>query len=207
MKRLVPALLLVLVAASPAFADPAIDAVKKANDTISNQLRNKAPVAQVTTSVNDFVDIDAIGQRAMGANWSKLSAQEQKQFLQTLHQLIEANYVKGMNSNLNYKVTYVGSTAKSPGAEVTTTVTVPPKKAGGRPVDIEVKYDLDGNNRAYDIITDGASLVDTYHDQFDSLMNKGGFSQLQSTMQKKAQQLQQQAPAASGGASGTSGTP
>jgi ABC-type transporter MlaC component len=206
MKRLAPAVLLVLAATSAALADPAMDAVKKANDTISNELRSKAPAAQVTKSVNDFVDIDAIGQRAMDTMWTQLKPDEQKKFLQTLHELIEANYVKGMNSNLNYKVTYDSSTPKAGGTEVTTTVIIPPKKAGGRPVNITVKYDLDANNHAYDIVTDDSSLVEQYHDSFKTLMDKGGFTQLQSTMQKKADELKSQA-GTGGGAPGSSGAP
>ena len=84
---------LIMLASVPAFAGPATDAVKSANTAIATQVQTKAPAAQVTASVNNFLDIDELGKRALGDHWGKLTAAEQKQFLQELHALIEANYI------------------------------------------------------------------------------------------------------------------
>ena len=109
MKRTILALLVTL-APTLAFAGPPTDAVEKAraNETISKQLKAQAPAAQVTTAVNNFIDIDELGKRSMTSHWSSLKPDEQKKFLDKLHALIEANYIKGMQANLNYKVDYVG---------------------------------------------------------------------------------------------------
>jgi ABC-type transporter MlaC component len=189
--------LLVLLASSTAIAGPATNAVKKANDTISQELKNKAPAAQVTTSVNNFIDIDALGQQSMGSNWSALKPQEQKDFLKLLHQVIEANYVKGMNANLNYTVNYVGESKNANGNIVVATEIQTQKK--GRPVKIEVDYVLDGNNKAIDVITDGAGLVQAYNDQFNKMMANGGIQNVMTKMQNTLNKITAPASGASGG--------
>jgi ABC-type transporter MlaC component len=179
------------VAAVPAHADklgPGSTAVKQANDTISDLLAKKADASKVTASVNNFIDIDQLGQRAMGQFWAQLKPDEQKKFLQTLHALIEANYVKGMNNNVNYKVAYTGESQDASKNTVVTTKITTAKK--GRPLEIEVDYVLDAKLHAFDIVTDGASLVDGYHDQFTSLMNNGGFTNVMTKMQTRLQQIQ-----------------
>src|SRR5579863_5362373 len=107
MKRLA---LLVLLVSSTAFAGPATDAVKNANTNINTLLKNKAPAADLNKAVNGIIDIDQLGEKAMGTLWSQLSPTEQTQFKQTLHQLIQANYIKAQSSNLNYKVNYKSET-------------------------------------------------------------------------------------------------
>nr|HEX4315903.1 ABC transporter substrate-binding protein [Kofleriaceae bacterium] len=179
MKRL--ALLVVLCSSTAAFAGPATDAVKKANDTISDELKNKAPAEKVTTSVNDFIDIDQLGQRAMGSNWAGLKPAEQKDFLKLLHQVIEANYVKGMNANLNYKVNYTGEGKDSSGSVVVKTEIETQKR--GRPIKIEVDYVVDAKNHAFDVITDGSGLVQAYNDQFTKMMANGGIQNVMTRMQ------------------------
>ena len=59
----------------------------------------------------------------------------------------------------------------------------------GRPLRIKVDYVLHkagGALRAYDIKTDGVSLVENYRAQFDKLVAKGGIDNLLTKMRKKA---------------------
>jgi len=120
MKRLVTLLILLFVA-TPGFADtktgPGTAAVKQANEKIDALLKQKVTPgskeekelsAKVTTSVRDFLDIDALGKLAMADQWSKLSPAQQQEFLTTLRSLIEDNYVRGLRSNLEFTVDYTG---------------------------------------------------------------------------------------------------
>src|SRR6266481_1830218 len=104
---------LVVLVAMPAFAGdkagPGTAAVKANNDKIGALLKQKvAPGSQdekdlsskIATSVRDFLDIDELGKRAMVDQWKKLTPAQQTEFLTTLRDLIEDNYVKGLRSNL-----------------------------------------------------------------------------------------------------------
>jgi phospholipid transport system substrate-binding protein len=198
MKRLVTLLILLFVAA-PAFADtktgPGTAVVKQANEKIDALLKQKVTPgskeekelsAKVTTSVRDFLDIDALGKLAMADQWSKLSPAQQQEFLTTLRSLIEDNYVRGLRSNLEYTVDYTGeSTDKDGNIVVTTTINT---KRKGRPYKIEVDYVLkkDGDKlKAFDVKTDGVGLVENYKTQFNNIIAKEGFDGLITRMKKK----------------------
>jgi ABC-type transporter MlaC component len=181
--------------APAAKAGPGTTAVKAANDTISTQLKTKvtagsaeekALAAKVTTSVRGFLDIDQLGKRAMVDQWAKLSKEQQTQFLTLLRELIEANYVRGLRSNLSYTVDYVGEeTDKDKNVVVTTKVNTQRK---GRPYTIEVVYVLvkDGDKlRAFDVKTDGVGLIDNYRTMFNKVIAKDGFTGLIDKMKKK----------------------
>lgn len=191
MKRLA---LIVLLAAVPAFANtpgPGTQAVQTANDTIAKELKSKAPAADVIKSVNDFIDIDELGKHALGAEWAKLKPEEQKSFLDKLHKMIEANYVKAQTGNLDYTVAYTGESTDKAGNVVVKTELTAQKK--GRPVTVKVDYTLikQGTKlRAFDVITDDVSLVDNYGQQFKSIIDKKGFSGLLTLMDQTITKLQ-----------------
>src|SRR5204862_7074392 len=103
MKRLL--VLVLMLFAVPAFAGttgPGTTAVKSANDKISGLLKQKVTAGskeekdlatKVAGSVRDFLDIDELGKRAMVDQWGKLTPAQQTEFLTTLRDLIEDNYV------------------------------------------------------------------------------------------------------------------
>ncbi len=180
---------------SAAKAGPGTTTVKTAYETISGQLKQKAPVgskeekelaAKVTTSVRGFLDIDQLGKRAMVDNWAKLSKAQQDQFQQLLRDLIEENYIRGLRANLNFDVVYVGeSTDKDSNIVVATKIKTMRK---GRPYTIGIDYVLvkDGDKlRAWDVKTDGVGLVENYRTMFNKIIAKDGFDGLIAKMKKK----------------------
>jgi phospholipid transport system substrate-binding protein len=195
-------LLLSLLIATPAFAQsakagPGTTSVKQANEKISALLKQKpapgsaeekALAAKVTTSVRDFLDIDELGKRAMADQWSKLTKEQQTEFLATLRALIEDNYVRGLRANLQYSVDYTGETVDKDGnVLVTTTINT---KRKGRPLKISVDYVLKKQGdklKAWDVKTDGVGLVENYRAQFNKIIAKDGFAGLIAKMKKKQQ--------------------
>jgi phospholipid transport system substrate-binding protein len=179
---------------------PGTEVVRKANEQISVLLRNKVEpgskaeaelAAQVTTSVRDFLDIEALGRRALKDHWDGLSPAQRDQFMTLLRQLIEKNYIKGLRANLDYQVTYTGERKKADDIVVSTEVKT---KRRGRPYTIAIDYVLrkDGNKlRAFDVITDSVGLVENYRAQFNKIIAKHGFDGLLARMKKKADKLDQ----------------
>src|SRR5450755_2649144 len=195
MKRLI--ILLFALVTVPALAGApgtGTAAVKSANEKISGLLKQKVTAGskeekelagKVAGSVRDFLDIDELGKRAMTDQWSKLTAKQQTEFLTTLRELIEDNYVKGLRSNLDYTVEYSGEATDAGNLVVTTQINT---KRHNRPYKIEVDYVLkkDGDKlKAWDIKTDGVGLVDNYREQFNKIVDKDGFDGLIAKMKKK----------------------
>lgn len=199
MQRFLILLLSLLIAAPAAVAapkaGPGVTAVKQANDKISTLLKQKPAAGskeektlagKVTTSVRDFLDIDELGRRAMADQWSKLSKEQQDEFISTLRALIEDNYVRGLRSNLEYRVDYTGETTDKDGNVLVTTIIN--TKRRGRPFKISVDYVLKkdgGKLKAWDVKTDGVGLVENYRAQFNKIIAKDGFAGLIARMKKK----------------------
>lgn len=176
-------------------AGPGTSAVKGANEKIAELLKQKPAAGskdekdlagKVTTSVRDFLDIDQLGKRAMDKNWDKLSKEQQTEFLTLLRALIEENYIKGLRANLEYSVAYTGEEKDKAGNTVVLTTISAERK--GRPITIKVDYVLvqeKSKYRAFDVKTDGVSLVDNYRRMFDKIMTKDGAGGLIEKMKKK----------------------
>jgi phospholipid transport system substrate-binding protein len=174
---------------------PATAAVRKANTEMTTLLTQKvaagsaaekALATKVTAAVRALIDVDELGKAALVNHWSKISAAEQTEYLSLLRTVIEGEYIKGLRANVAYTVSFKGEAAQGADTVVQTEIAATRK---GRPFKISVDYvvrKVGGSLRAYDIKTDGVSLVDNYRAQFDKLMAKGGISNLLSKMRKKA---------------------
>jgi phospholipid transport system substrate-binding protein len=181
--------------AAAAKAGPGTAAVKAANEKISTLLKQKPAAGskeekelagKVTVSVRDFLDIDELGKRAMADQWSKLTKEQQTEFLSTLRALIEDNYIRGLRSNLSYTVDYTGETPDKDGNIVVTTTVNTKRK--GRPFKINIDYVLKKQGdklKAWDVKTDGVGLVENYRTQFNKIIEKDGFAGLIAKMKKK----------------------
>ncbi|MBA3462078.1 MAG: ABC transporter substrate-binding protein [Deltaproteobacteria bacterium] len=181
--------------APAAKAGPGTTAVKQANETLTNLLKQKvaagspeekALAVKVTTSVRGFLDIDQLGKRAMADNWDKLTKPQQTEFSTLLRSLIEDNYVRGLRANLSYQVEYVGETTDKAGNIVVATNVKTQRK--GRPFSVAIEYVLvkEGDKlRAWDIKTDGVGLVENYRAMFNKIIAKDGFDGLIAKMKKK----------------------
>jgi len=197
MKRLI--VLLITLFAMPSFAGapgPGTTAVKSANEKISGLLKQKVTAGskeekdlagKVTGSVRDFLDIDELGKRAMGEQWAKLTPAQQQEFQTTLRELIEANYINGLRSNLDYSIDYSGESTEAGNTIVTTQINT---KRHNRPYKIGVDYVVkkEGDKyKAWDVKTDGVGLVENYREQFNKIVEKDGFAGLIAKMKKKQQ--------------------
>ena len=189
----------VIGVASAAPKGDAIRAVRRANDKIEKQLRvqveagsdaETALASRVTESVREFLDVEELGRLAMVDHWAELPGAQQKEFLELLRTLVEANYVKGLRANLEYRVEYTGEQATGDNTTVSTTIET---RRRGRPMTITIDYVVrneDGRWRAFDVVTDGVGLVENYRAQFNRIIAKEGVDGLLERMRKKRTAMQ-----------------
>ena len=188
-----------LAVAAPAWADdgPGTSAVRRANDGVKALLEQKPEpgspaekqvASQISTRLEGFLDIDELGQRALGDHYAKLSASQRKEFLALLRDLVESNYIKAMRSNATYEVRYVKEEERDGGRLVTTELVL---TRNGRPEVMSVEYRVrkEGDQwRAFDLVTDGVGLVENYRAQFNQIIAKEGIGGLLDRMRKKKAQ-------------------
>jgi phospholipid transport system substrate-binding protein len=192
-------LLVCVTLGAPVFAadGPGVAAVRRANESVTGLLKQKpAPgsdaekrlVAQISSELRSFLDVDELGQRALSEHWKGLNASQRKQFLGLLRELVEGNYLKAMRSNLSYEVRYLKEEEKDGLRWVSTEIHL---ERNGRPETMSVDYALrkEGDTwRAFDVVTDGVGLVENYRAQFNKIIAKEGFSGLIERMRKKKAQ-------------------
>lgn len=188
-----------LAGARPALAEdgPGTLAVRRANEAVKALLEQKpAPgspaekqlASQISTQLKGFLDVEALGQHALGDHYAKLSPAQRKEFVGLLRELVEANYIKAMRSNSTYQVRYLEETEKDGTRVVATELQL---QRNGRAETMSVDYRLrrEGEQwRAFDLVTDGVGLVENYRAQFNQIINKEGVNGLLERMRKKKAQ-------------------
>ncbi len=194
------AVVLALLALTPlASADdgPGVSAVKRANAKVTALLEQKPPAgsdaekklaAELSAQLASFLDIDELGQRALGSHWQAIEPAQRKEFLSLLRELVEGNYIKAMRANLSYEVRYLEEAEKDGTLVVSTEIAL---QRNGRPETMGVDYALrkQGSDwRAFDLITDGVGLVENYRAQFNKIIAKEGMARLLARMKKKKAQ-------------------
>ena len=176
---------------------PGISAVRKANDRVSALLKQKPEpgseaekrlAAEISSQLKDFLDVDELGQRALGEHFKALKPAQRKEYLTLLRELVEGNYIKALRSNASYEVRYLGEEEKDGLRRVKTELDL---QRNGRAETMSVDYVLQrhgGTWRAFDLVTDGVGLVENYRAQFNKIIAKEGVDGLLERMRKKKAQ-------------------
>ena len=184
---------------APALAEdgPGVTAVRRANDGVTRLLEKKPEpgsdaekrlAKEISKQLESFLDVDELGQRALAGHWKDLNASQRKEYRKLLRELVEANYIKALRSNVSYEVRYLGEEEKDGDRRVSTELRL---QRNGRPETMSVDYALrrQGDSwRAFDLITDGVGLVENYRAQFNKIIAKEGVNGLLERMRKKKAQ-------------------
>jgi phospholipid transport system substrate-binding protein len=173
-------------------------ALKAKNGEVEKILRQKVDKGtvqekkqkdEIKSLAANLLDYDELGKRSLAQHWTKLNPLQQKEFIATLRELIERNYVKQLRSNLDYQVQYKGEQVEGEDATVNTIVKV---KSQGKNSDAEIVYKMrkipvgvGPEWRVWDVITDEVSLVRNYRTQFNKIITEQGYDALIKKMKKK----------------------
>jgi phospholipid transport system substrate-binding protein len=144
--------------------------------------KQKDAIKQLAASLLDY---DELAQKSLAAHWDKLTPAQRSEFVTTLRELIERNYVKQLRTNLDYQVQYKN---EENGGEQATVSTVVKVKSAGKNTDAEIIYkmkkDPDGW-RVWDVVTDEISLVKNYRTQFNKIITEQSYDALIKKMKSK----------------------
>jgi phospholipid transport system substrate-binding protein len=140
---------------------------------------------QVATVLAGLFDYDAMAEASMAKHWAGLSAEQKAEFKGLLKQLIQKNLEKSVKNTLNYNVSFLGEEPSTGGVTVKTRAA---SKANAREEPVEIGYTLhqtSGAWRAYDVWTEGSSMVSNYKNQFNRIIAKEGYAALIKRMKTK----------------------
>jgi phospholipid transport system substrate-binding protein len=148
--------------------DDAIKSILGGSDSISDEQRE-----QLRGLINDVIDFEAMGAGALGRYWSKISGDEQIEFVSVFAQIVRIQSLADVDVYRS-SVVYDDISVEGENATVRTTTTY---KSVPTPVEYSLHKTPDGW-KATDIILDDVSTVKGYARSFQSVVRKKGFDDL-----------------------------
>ncbi|MBF5044568.1 ABC transporter substrate-binding protein [Aggregicoccus sp. 17bor-14] len=172
-------------AAAPSAPGPetgATRALRDANVRLRKLLQavpaGQAPDAKtsraITEELRSLFDIEDLAKRALASHWGTMTPAQRKTLTETLRDVVEQNYLSQLRSNLNYEIKYEGEEARGADQLVHTRILA---QRRGRPFEVRIDYLLHPQGqgfRAYDVVTDGVSILENYRSQFNRIIRKDG---------------------------------
>jgi phospholipid transport system substrate-binding protein len=190
-------LLLGGVAAPPAVAGGATDAMKHTIDEVLTTIRDKELKQpgkaeerrqRLEQIVGDRFDYQEMSRRSLGAPWNTLSDKDKQEFVGLFQTLLTNSYADKIESYSGEGVKYINERTENEYAEVRTKVLT------GK-VEIPLDYRLlnkGGDWRVYDVVVDGVSLVNNYRGQFSKILRSSTYADLVDQLRKKSDKIKVQ---------------
>jgi phospholipid transport system substrate-binding protein len=142
-------------------------------------------------------DIRELCRLALDKHWAERTVQEQDYFVNIMIQLLEKKAIfskeqgqKKKQTKSVYQVTYDGD--KYIDQDKTNSLAMSTVHIPSEDLNIGLNYKLkkeNGSWKIYDIVVDGASLLDNYKYQFDKIIEKEGYPNLVHRMEVKLKDL------------------
>ncbi len=139
---------------------------------------------QQVQTADTYLDLEAMGKRALEKHWSETTPEEQKRFFDLLWQLIEnMAYPKSRKFIGDYQITYPEVRPSGNGFNVQSLIQ---QQAEG--LEAKVVYHVYEKNSQWkidDVILDDVSIAEDFKYQFDKIIAQSQFSGLLDKMQER----------------------
>jgi phospholipid transport system substrate-binding protein len=180
--------------APPAESSPLAE-LRRSNATLRKTLAKQSPswsperdaqTSEVRKVVGQFLDFEELARRALARHWEPLTPKQRTEFVATLRELVERNYLKQLHGQPDYDLKFEKETKEGNEAMVNAVLSTTSSK--GKKVSVNLDYKLvykNGKWVVYDVITDDQSLLENYRAEFNKIINKDGFDALIKRMKKK----------------------
>jgi len=129
---------------------------------------------------------------AMGRNWPKASAEQQKVLISEFRTLLVRTYSSALSTYKNQVIEFKPLRAAAGDAEVMVRTQV--KQPGTEPISIDYGMEKTASGwKVYDIVVGGVSLVTNYRETFNAQIRDGGVDGLIKSLADKNRSLESQA--------------
>jgi phospholipid transport system substrate-binding protein len=166
--------------------DDVIAVVKQDKDIQSGSTRKT--IALVEEKVLPHFDFTRMTALAMGINWRKATAEQQKVLVEQFKTLLVRTYSTALSAYRNQVIEVKPLRAQPNDTEVTVRSEV--KQSGAEAVSIDYSMSkTPAGWKVYDVAVGGVSLVATYRDTFAGEVRNGGVDGLIKSLEGKNRQL------------------
>lgn len=204
MMKFLATLCLALLASAVAAQDLAPDALIRSisDDVIGIVKQDKDIKAGNRAKINELVDAKVLPHfsfnrmtaLAMGRNWPKASAEQQKVLIAEFRTLLVHTYSGALSTYKNEVIEFKPLRAAAGDTDVTVRTQV--KRSGSQPIGIDYGMEkTTGGWKVYDVVVGGVSLVTNYRDSFNAEIREHGVDGLIKSLASKNRSLETQAGA------------
>jgi phospholipid transport system substrate-binding protein len=142
----------------------------------------------IRQELEERFDWNVITRSVLGRHWTKMNAQQQKEFTQVFQTFLERVYLDRIEpyyAQLD-QITYRGEKIidkkyASVQAVITTTQKI------DHPVEYRLHQTTPGAWQVYDVIVEGVSLVRNYRTQFDEVISRSGYQGLIGDLKRRTE--------------------
>lgn len=144
-----------------------------------------AVLARVEKIIDRLFSFEELSARTVGANWSKLTPDQQKRFMDAFTTLLRESYLEKLDGYNGETVSYISETSNSSGdkVEINTSVLI-----RGKPVPVAYRMLRKNQWEVYDVIIEGVSMVQNYRSQFQQMLVSGDAEKLIEQVRLKGEQ-------------------
>ncbi len=133
--------------------------------------------------IGNRFDFDEMAKRSLGANWRRVSGEEQKRFVQLFTDLLEKSYADQIESYDGEKIVYGREKVTQNLAEVDSKIIT----RKGQEIALNYKLRSAGGDwKVYDVVIENISLVNNYRSQFNRILAKSTFNDLLKKLEAKS---------------------
>ena len=159
--------------------------IDKARATVKSD-KGKVSEEQLAMNLEQVIlpvfDFDEMSRRSLGANWSKGTPEQQKEFVELFSKLLSRTYrnqvMKGIDTSI---ITYDGESLTDGSALVKTSV-----QSEGDKFKVVYRLRKQADNwKVYDVVIENVGLVTNYRNEFASIIRKDGFPGLIDRLKSK----------------------
>jgi phospholipid transport system substrate-binding protein len=171
-----------------------MDELKRANAQLKKQLGNRKPSwspeaqarnVEIKKIVGSFLDFEELARRSLIRHWDSLNPKQRAEFVRTLRDLVERNYVRQLYGQPDYELKL--DKEEMAGNEATVLGSLR-ASAKGKNVTMALEYKLIRKQNkwvVFDVVTDELSLLENYRAEFNKVIAKDSFDALLNRMKKK----------------------
>lgn len=173
--------------------------IRNGSERMQKLLKSPRPtVAGATQITDDYIDFGELGKRALGSTWAKIRANERTEFANSVTGILRWTYADKAVSGGARKIEDIRQVSEQvQGNEATVTTEVVPTSESTPgsvpqkpwPIVYKLYRAANGKWRAYDIIADEVSILDTCRDEFRSIIAKRGFAGLLTSLKDKRERI------------------
>jgi len=158
-----------------------IDEVVRIATDLPGEANTPVRREKLRNAINPYFDFNEMAKRSLGIQWKKISAEEQREFVEVFSDLLARTYLQRIETVKPGMVRMESEKAELPKAIVRTIVI---SRGDEFPIDYKL-YRSEANWKVYDVVIENIGLVANYRNEFAGIIRRDTFAGLLKKLREK----------------------